>query len=73
MYHHTSGRAIGGHAIKIIGWGVEEEDGTDYLLVANSWNTDWGDKGYFKCTYDTISSFAAGDVSGNKEDFLGWF
>jgi len=37
---------LGGHAIKIMGWGVE--DGTPYWLVANSWNEDWGDKGTFK-------------------------
>ena len=29
--------------MKILGWGVES--GTDYWLVANSWNSDWGDKG----------------------------
>lgn len=34
---------LGGHAIRILGWGVE--DTTPYWLVANSWNTDWGDKG----------------------------
>ena len=34
---------LGGHAIKILGWGVE--GGVDYWLVANSWNSDWGDKG----------------------------
>jgi len=46
VYQHKSGSALGGHAIRILGWGVE--DGTDYWLVANSWNEDWGDKGYFK-------------------------
>ena len=46
VYTHTSGQALGGHAIKIIGWGVE--DGTDYWTVANSWNSDWGDNGFFK-------------------------
>ncbi|KAM7427914.1 hypothetical protein ABFA07_021030 [Porites harrisoni] len=46
VYRHTSGGALGGHAIKILGWGVE--GGEPYWLVANSWNTDWGDKGYFK-------------------------
>lgn len=37
---------LGGHAIKILGWGTE--DGTPYWLVANSWNEDWGDEGFFK-------------------------
>jgi len=46
VYQHTSGSALGGHAIKILGWGVEQ--GTPYWLVANSWNEDWGDKGFFK-------------------------
>ena len=46
VYHHTSGSALGGHAIKILGWGTE--GGVDYWLVANSWNEDWGDKGFFK-------------------------
>eukprot|EP00435_Cladocopium_sp_Y103_P018497 s7_g4.t1 len=37
---------LGGHAIKIMGWGTE--NGSPYWLVANSWNEDWGDHGYFK-------------------------
>ncbi|XP_047024372.1 cathepsin B-like [Helicoverpa zea] len=37
---------LGGHAIKILGWGVE--NGQKYWLAANSWNTYWGDKGFFK-------------------------
>uniref|UniRef100_A0A2I9LNU9 Cathepsin B n=1 Tax=Centruroides hentzi TaxID=88313 RepID=A0A2I9LNU9_9SCOR len=46
VYQHHSGEMLGGHAIRILGWGVE--NGVPYWLVANSWNTDWGDKGYFK-------------------------
>jgi len=46
VYQHTSGGELGGHAIRILGWGTE--NGTPYWLVANSWNSDWGDKGYFK-------------------------
>lgn len=38
--------SMGGHAIKVIGYGVE--NGTAYWLCANSWNTTWGIKGYFK-------------------------
>jgi len=43
VYVHTTGRMLGGHAIRILGYGVENE--MDYWIVANSWNSDWGDQG----------------------------
>jgi len=46
VYSHKTGQMLGGHAVKILGWG--SDGGQDYWLVANSWNEDWGDKGYFK-------------------------
>lgn len=48
VYKHTAGKALGGHAIKIIGWGVDEQSKLPYWTVANSWNTDWGDNGFFR-------------------------
>ena len=46
VYTHQSGKALGGHAIKLIGWGTE--GGEDFWLAVNSWNNTWGDKGTFK-------------------------
>jgi cathepsin B len=46
VYQHVSGDILGGHAIRVLGWGVE--DGIPYWLCANSWNTHWGDHGFFK-------------------------
>jgi len=46
VYQYTSGDLLGGHCIKIIGWGVEK--GLPYWLINNSWTTYWGDKGQFK-------------------------
>jgi len=47
VYHHVSGSLAGGHAVKVIGWGTENN--TPYWLVANSWNATWGGlNGYFK-------------------------
>ncbi|VDM53327.1 unnamed protein product [Angiostrongylus costaricensis] len=40
---HTFGDDVGGHAVRILGWG--EEGGVPYWLVANSWNADWGENG----------------------------
>ena len=34
--------AMGGHAVKLVGWGQ------GYWIAANSWGTDWGEKGYFR-------------------------
>merc|ERR1712146_723121 len=45
IYHHVSGSMAGGHAVKMVGWGVE--NGQKYWKVANSWNPHWGEKGYF--------------------------
>jgi len=36
----------GGHAVKVVGYGVE--NGMTYWTVANSWNTDWGEDGFFR-------------------------
>ena len=46
VYSHHTGEALGGHAIRVLGWG--EENGEKYWLCGNSWNTDWGDNGFFK-------------------------
>lgn len=46
VYQRHSDAYLGGHSIRLLGWGTE--NGTPYWLAANSWNTDWGDKGFFK-------------------------
>lgn len=46
VYRHVTGPLEGGHAVKILGWGVE--NGTKYWLCSNSWGEDWGDHGFFK-------------------------
>jgi len=51
VYKHTSGSALGGHAVEVIGYGTE--DSTDYWLVKNSWNEQWGDGGCFKIVRGT--------------------
>ena len=61
VYHHVSGSELGGHAIKIFGWGTE--GGEDYWLVANLWNDQWGDHGTFKIRRGVNECGIEGQVS----------
>ncbi|VDP40378.1 unnamed protein product [Soboliphyme baturini] len=50
VYKHMWGKYSGRHAVRVIGWGVENSNGTDlpYWLITNSWNTTWGMNGLVK-------------------------
>jgi cathepsin B len=50
IYQHTTGAYMGGHAVKILGWGVgsSPDPVEPYWIVANSWNNDWGENGFFR-------------------------
>ncbi len=76
-------QSIGGHAIRVIGWG--NQDGEDYWLCANSWGENWGDKGYFKlkmrdpqleleqnfmCIYPDINTSMGSEQFYNGHDFF---
>ena len=60
VYARTAGSSlIGGHVVKIIGWGNDVEGG-DYWVVANSWgqgqdasHPGWGEDGYFRIVRGT--------------------
>uniref|UniRef100_A0A183BY26 Pept_C1 domain-containing protein n=1 Tax=Globodera pallida TaxID=36090 RepID=A0A183BY26_GLOPA len=53
IYHHVSApnEIGGGHIVRLIGYGrVNCTDGrsTKYWMGANSWNSAWGEKGFFR-------------------------
>ncbi|RCN47329.1 papain family cysteine protease [Ancylostoma caninum] len=54
IYKHTKGKKTGAHAVKIYGWGAEATVNSThtiivpYWFIANSWNVDWGEKGFFR-------------------------
>ena len=63
----ASSYQLGGHAVKLIGWG---HDGNDRLfwICQNQWDTTWGNQGYFEiyanqCGLDSMGSACIPDVT----------
>ena len=52
IYKHTYGSNLGGHAVKLVGWG--QENGVNYWICANSWNSGWGETGYFRIAWGQV-------------------
>jgi hypothetical protein len=77
VYRQNSDKAVGAHAVKLIGWGKDPEQGP-YWLVQNSWTTRWGEDGYFRiamkfgdddpCECDICNLGVGGMFMGNHSD-----
>ena len=48
IYHEKVWFPMINHELAIVGWGLDEETGTEYWIGRNSWGTYWGDYGFFK-------------------------
>ena len=59
VYKHVTGKMLGGHAVKVVGWGVQNATGQEYWLVANSWGPTWGEEGYFRFSLNDTGEFAS--------------
>lgn len=53
IYKHTTGEKIGGHAMKLVGWGHDETEGL-YWELQNQWTTEWGEEGYARIKHGEI-------------------
>ena len=47
VYKYVTGRKLGLHAVKVVGYGVTE-NGTEFWSAMNSWSTSFGVNGTFK-------------------------
>jgi len=73
IYYYTGGAFVGGHAVRIVGYGTE--NGVDYWTVANSWDYYWGEAGYFRirrgtdeCSFEEEITAAGADVERSLKD-----
>lgn len=55
VYHHVSGGSQGGHCVCCVGY----DDRQRFWICKNSWNTTWGDQGFFKIAYGQCGIDAA--------------
>jgi cathepsin B len=62
IYKHKSGSVMGGHAVKIVGFGVE--NGVQFWKVANSWGPSWGEAGHFRIAIGNCCNFDAQIIAG---------
>jgi cathepsin B len=47
IYKHVAGDEMGGHAMKLLGYGHDEQEGL-YWELQNQWTEEWGEKGYVR-------------------------
>jgi cathepsin B len=62
------GPQVGGHAVEIVGWGVESNKG--YWIIKNSWGTKWGDNGYFRMIRGVNNCEIEANCMGMVPDFF---
>lgn len=52
VYSYTTGKKLGGHAVLLVGYNDEGQ----YFIVKNSWDTGWGEGGFFRMAYSELNS-----------------
>jgi len=52
IYSYTTGKRLGGHAVLLVGY----NDAEKYFIVKNSWDTGWGENGYFRIAYSEMDN-----------------
>ncbi|KAF7272723.1 hypothetical protein GWI33_014522 [Rhynchophorus ferrugineus] len=67
IYQHVEGKERSRHAVKIIGWGVENN--IDYWLIANSFNSNWGEDGFFRMIRGVNNCGIEDVANGGLPDF----
>jgi cathepsin B len=75
IYEFTHGNQLGGHAVKIVGWG--NENGKEFWIAQNSWGPEWGENGFFRikfgeCLFDQNAYVGQANVQDFTPNNLFW-
>ena len=68
VYSYTTGKKLGGHAVLLIGY----DDAEQCFILKNSWDTGWGEGGFFRVAYsemNTVVSFALSTIAYRESKF----
>lgn len=65
IYRKSSNTVLGGHAVKIVGWGKEKD--AEYWIVANSWGPKWGEQGHFRIAINNCCNFEAQAIAATAD------
>ena len=72
VYHNKTAKSVGGHAVKVVGYGYEvQADATDdldnfYWVIANSWGPRFGEKGFFRISFSEVIGYLASALTPKK-------
>jgi len=66
VYHHATGSYQGNHFVLVVGW----DDSKGAFHVKNSWNTKWGESGFFWMAYSEFGMSSATQF-GNGAMYFG--
>lgn len=69
VYTSDCSQQLGGHAVKIVGWG--NEGGRKYWIIANSWNSGWGESGFIRIEIGQSCLGLEGEVYAGSPDLYG--
>jgi C1A family cysteine protease len=68
VYKHVTGAEAGGHCVTIVGY---NDDG-GYWICKNSWNTGWGEQGFFRIAYGQCGIDSWSNFGVNSIENTGW-
>lgn len=55
IYQHVAGGLVGGHAMRVVGWGHDADDNDNlYWICQNQWTDRWGEEGYINIKHGQV-------------------